>query len=135
MSRKHTKPPFVERDQDLLSSPLYRIQWMITRNLPMREPKMSRRKLLDEMSKVFSDAGFEVFPYRNGGYYELPDIDDVFGNDDEMRSFSHYLEADESGFCPRRMSRKPERLKLLNLYLKLRYPRLTRYLETKEPRC
>lgn len=129
MPWKFVPRPFAETDEALKNPARYRTQWMIVRNVVMAKKGMSRRKLKDEMSLVFAHAGHAVFPFRNGGRYLLPDIDDVFGKDPDMRSLSHYLEADDSGLHPRRMSRKPERLRVINLYLKLKYPRFIRHLE------
>ena len=130
MSYPFKRPPYAETDAVLTSSPTYPVQWMIVRNVVMADPEMSRRKLLDDMSLVFFNAGFSRFPFRDGTYYDLPDIiDEVFGNDCDMRAFSYYLQSDESGKHPRRMSRKPERLRVLNLYLKLKYPRFIPQLE------
>ena len=102
---------------------------MIYRNVVMTDPDMSRRKLLDAISIAFARAGDCAFRFRGGRPYAVPDIDAVFGNDCDMRWLSHYLEGDGSGDYPKRMSRKPERLRLLHLYLKLRYPRFIPHLD------
>lgn len=122
--------PFAETNDWLLNRSNYCRMWMIFANVVMKEPDMSSRVLPDDMSIVFARVGFATFPFRDGGIYKLPDdIDFVLaGNDPEFRSLRHYLEFTHDGE-PKRVSRKPERLRLLNLYAKLKYPRFIRHLE------
>ncbi|MEW8626261.1 MAG: hypothetical protein AB2551_10955 [Candidatus Thiodiazotropha sp.] len=129
MKNSKSKIVYVPTDAELLDPPKYRVQWMIARNVVMAAPEMSRRKLLDDMSIIFARNGDKVFRYRNGMPYVLPDIDEIFANDPDMRSLSHYLESDESDYNPRRISRKPERLRIFNLYIKLKHPRFIKHLE------
>lgn len=90
---------------------------------------MSRRKVLDEISIAFANCQHLNIRHSNGMPYETPYIDDIFSHDDEMRWLSYYLESNKSGSCPRRVSRKPERLRVLNLFIKIRYPRFIHHLE------
>lgn len=124
------RAPFAESDAWLLYPPNYCRMWMIFVNVIMKEPDMSSRTLPDDMSIIFARAGFATFPFRDGSIYILPeDIDYVLaGNDPEFRSLRHYLESTPDG-GPNRFSRKPQRLRLLNLYAKLKCPRFVRHLE------
>lgn len=125
--------PFAESNAWLLDRPNYIRMWMIFHNVVMQEPGMSSRKLPEEMTITFARAGIEYFPFRDNGYFWLPDdLDYVLAaNDPDFRSLRHYLEcAPGADAAPRRLSRRPDRLRVLNLYLKLRYgDRFLRHLE------
>ena len=115
---------FVENDPQLKAC--YQNQWFITRNV---RDIGSRRAWLDEMSLTFLDCPEFGFAYRDGTVYQLPDLDAVFGDDEDMRWLSLYIECDGSNLYPRRISHRVERLRILNLFLKLRYPKLRPLLE------
>lgn len=114
----------VNYGSELRSDVLYFRQWIICRNIPI-----SRRDWPDEMSLAFVRCYDTVFQFKNGVIYELPYIDDIFTDAEDMRWWSLYLESDDSGLTPQRMSTKIERLRLINLFLKVRYPRLGKHLE------
>ncbi|MES2662123.1 MAG: hypothetical protein V4629_02350 [Pseudomonadota bacterium] len=86
---------------------------------------VSRRKLLDLLSIVFSKG--RKFINANESIYELPDLDEAFGNDPDMRSVSHYIEADKTGFFPKRISRKVERLRILTLFVEIEFPHVAKH--------
>ncbi len=117
---------FVESDDALRAPKLYWSQWMVSKNL---RDIASRRTFPTEMSIAFANCTGVVFLYRNGTPYDIPDIDEVFGDDDDFRWLSTYLACDGSGVFPRHISTKKERLRLINLFLKLRYPQCRVMLE------
>lgn len=105
----------------LLSEHYYRRMWLALRNLDI-----PRREWLDELADTFRDFdGLLLTP--NGDVYELPFIDDAFGDDDEMRWMGYYLKPDETGYYPSVRSRKIERLQLLDLYLRIKYPAIAKH--------
>lgn len=116
----------VPPQEEVLTPVTYRRTWIIWRNVIM--PHTSSRKVLDDMSVTFANCRDVELQNYDGTPYELPDLDEVFGNDCEMRSFRHFLEADSSGWRPRRISRKPERLRVLIAYIKVKHPRFSKYL-------
>lgn len=62
--------------------------------------------------------------YRNGKRYKVVDIDEEFP-DGQNRWMTNFLEADGTGNAPATYSRKYERLRLIELYCRLRnYPSL-----------
>lgn len=119
----------VEYSKNLLDERLYFIQWMIARNL---RDIPSRRAWLDEMSLEFANKGDIDFRYKDGSPYILPDLDYAFGEDDDMRWLSSYISCDGSNVSPRHKSNKIERLRIINIFLKLRYPQC-RHLLTCDP--
>lgn len=137
MKVKKISPPIiiVNYDAELRSEPLYRAQWMIAHNLAY--PKASnpeiggipRREWRDAMTITFARHSYLKYQYRSGTLYNLPYVDEVFGEDEDMRWLSLYLEPNYSGLSPLRMSTKIERLRLINLFLKVRYPNLRKHLE------
>lgn len=109
----------VEDAATLRSPSLYWNQWMIARNA---RDIGSRRMWLDEMSLEFANHSGRSLCFRDGQMYQLPDLDQAFGDDEDMRWLSLYIACDSSNLMPRHFSNKIERLRLINLFLKLRYP-------------
>lgn len=110
---------YVEDAATLRSPSLYWNQWMIARNA---RDIGSRRMWLDEMSLEFANHGGRSLCFRDGQMYQLPDLDEAFGDDEDMRWLSLYIACDGSNLMPRHFSNKIERLRLINLFLKFRYP-------------
>ena len=108
-----------EFDDVLRDKSLYVSQWLIARNV---RDIGSRRDWPTQMSLVFVRHRHVGLCYRDGSPYELPDIDEVFGDSPDFKWFSDYLLCDGSNVYPRHVSTKTERLRLINLFLKLRYP-------------
>ncbi len=128
--RVEFEPPYAETDEYLLDPLNYQRLWMVISNVIMAEADMSRYTMPDDMSLVFCRTGFVSFPFRMGELFALPDIDPIIlDKKDSTRWFSHYLEAFESRNIPRRVSRRPDRLRLLSLWAKCRHPRLIPALE------
>ena len=122
----------VPTDAELKNEHKYRQQWIVLRNVMTKNPaeKISRRKLLDEMSLAFANH-YHLYDIQhiNGATFELPlCLDEVFGNDADMRWLSDYLAHDNSGLSPRRMSKKIMRLRIIYLFLKIKFPRASRRL-------
>ena len=105
---------FIESDEVLLSDNHYYNLWRLLNDLIDLPP---RREMPNDMTLAFMEHYGRLY-MRNGEPYELPDVDDIFP-DAHWRWFSYYLEATEDGLLPRRKSRKVERLRLLNLWLKI----------------
>lgn len=68
------------------------------------------------------DNRVELF-YRSGKPYTLPEIDEVFPNP-ENRWMSDYLRSYPTELKPAIRSRALEHLRLLDLYFRVRYPRI-----------
>jgi hypothetical protein len=110
-------------DEELLSEPRYRRLWIAIKAL-----KISRRRWLDELSDCLRDCQASIY-CANGEPYEIPVPDDIFGNGNgDIRWMSEYLKADPSGERPCIKSRKLERLRMLDLYLKIKHPSVYRHL-------
>jgi hypothetical protein len=105
----------------LLGEHYYRRLWLATRNV-----EISRRDWLDELADTFRDFQGTI-ERPNGEAYELPLVDDVFGDDEEMRWLGYYLKPDTSGLYPRSKSRKVERLQLLDLYFRIKHPNVAKH--------
>lgn len=112
-------PVYVATDAELLSDHYYRRLWMAVRNIGI-----SRRDWLDELSDAFLEADARVrIIYRSGDPYRLPEIDEVFPCP-EMRWLSDYLKSDPSGLKPASRSRAVERLRLLDLFFRVKHPQI-----------
>ncbi|MGH1432562.1 MAG: hypothetical protein ACRBB4_15775 [Neptuniibacter sp.] len=107
----------------LLSEHYYRRLWLAMRNV-----KIARREWLDELADTFRDFD-GVIVDSFGQPYELPLVDDVFGDDIHMRWLGYYLTPDISGYCPKSKSRKVERLQLLDLYFRIKHPKVAAHFE------
>jgi hypothetical protein len=46
------------------------------------------------------------------------------GDDDDMRWPGYYLKPDETGLYPNTISRKVERLQMLDMYFRIKHPRI-----------
>lgn len=105
----------------LLSEHYYRRLWLATKN-----SDVPRRVWLDELANTFRDFNGEILT-PDGQPYDLPFIDDVFGDDYEMRWMGYYLKPDVSGVYPKSKTRKVERLQLIDLYFRLKHPQIARH--------
>lgn len=107
----------------LLSEHYYRRLWLAVRNV-----RIARRQWLDELADTFRDFEGEILT-ASGLPYELPLVDDVFGDDEDMRWLGYYLKPDISGVYPRARSRKIERLQILDLYFRIKYPDIAKHFD------
>lgn len=105
----------------LFSEHYYRRLWLATRNV-----NVARRDWLDELADTFRDFPGDIVT-ASGHPYDLPFVDDVFGDDTEMRWMGYYLKSDDSGLFPKTKCRKLERLQLLDLYFRIKYPKIAQH--------
>ena len=101
---------------ELMNEHYYRRLWIAVRNM-----EVPRREWLDELANTFRDYDGVVL-YTSGQTYQVPFVDEVFGDDPDMRWLSYYLKSDPSGNRPQSRSRKLERLQILDLYFRIKHP-------------
>jgi hypothetical protein len=109
---------FVCTDSDIRDRAYYNRLWLAARNL-----NIPRRKWLDELADCFCAFSGEIF-YPSGERYEIPMIDETFGDDCDCRWLSYYLKPDETGNRPVSRSRMYERIRLIDLYIRIRHPNI-----------
>ena len=97
--------------------------------LAARNINISRRNWYDELSSCFCGWGYSYdVQYPSGEPYPVPDdIDEVMGNDPDARWISLFLELDDTGMRPRFHSRKLERVRLIDLYFRIKHPNIARH--------
>ena len=101
---------------ELTNPHYYRRLWIAARNIPI-----GRRKWLDELAACFRDCECTIV-YPSGQPFPIPFIDELMGDDPDCRWLGYYLRADPTGTMPSTMSRKLERVQILDLYFRIRYP-------------
>lgn len=87
--------------------------------------EVSRRELINVIADaLYKFEGAIVHP--NGGPFEVPDIDDAFGNDGSFRWVSDFIRFAEEP--PRQIpqARIIERLRLIDLYFRIKHPERAR---------
>ena len=104
-------------DLELIDPTYYRRLWLAARNISEKVP---RRGWLDELADCFRDFDGDIV-YPTGEIFQLPDLDEVFGDDAEARWLSYYLKPDESGVNPKSRVRKIERLRMIDLYFRIKH--------------
>jgi hypothetical protein len=112
---------FVATDEELTDIHYYLRVWLAARNIPI-----PRRHWLDEMADAFRDYNGTIFN-TDGGVYDVPLVDDIFGDDPDMRWLSDYLRSDASGRAPYRFSPRLDRVRLIDLYLRIRHASIARH--------
>lgn len=105
----------------LLSEHYYRRLWLAVKNVGI-----PRRAWLDELADTLRDIEGVIYTHDND-LYDIPLVDDVFGDDMDMRWLGYYLSADITGCQPRSKSRKIERLQLLDLYFQVKHPDIAKH--------
>lgn len=121
MTEENEHCVFVATDEELSDIHYYLRVWLAARNLPI-----SRRRWLDEIADTFRDYEGTIWG-TDGEVYEIPLVDEVFGGDYEMRWMSGYLRPDSTGTRPDQLTPRLERVRLIDLYFKIRYPQLARH--------
>jgi len=112
---------YLATTQELILESYYWRLWITVKNLPI-----ARRNWLNEIADTFRD--FEgVVIERSGKPFPLPLVDDIFGDDPDMRWFSYYLKPNHSGIFPHSRIRKLERLQLLDVYFRIKHPDIARH--------
>lgn len=92
--------------------------WLAARNM-----NISRRRWPDVIADaIYNFEGYIVID--NGMLWPIPDVDNVLG---DPRWFSYYFEEVEGE--PRREVRLIERLRLLDLYFKIKHPNIARHFD------
>ena len=120
MNGSKKKRVIVVEAKKALENPTYQKRlWLAARNM-----RISRR----EWPNVIADAIYNFngdIMVGNGIRWPIPDVDNVLG---DPRWFSYYFEEDEEGE-PRRDVRLIERLRLLDLYFKIKHPNIARHFD------
>ncbi len=110
-NQKHS---IILASQKQLEDRAYYVQlWRAVRRL-----SISRRAWRERLADMLRDYEGELL-YAPGVPYQIPFVDDIFGNDHDMRWMGYYLKADASGNHPLIISRHLERLRLLDLYVRI----------------
>ena len=121
MQTQQKRIVYLATPEELGNEHYYRRLWLAARNI-----KISRRSWLNELANTFRDFNGVVI-YRAGISYRIPCLDDVFGDDPDMRWLGYYLKPDRSGDHPLSKTRKMERLRLLDLYFRIKHPDIARH--------
>lgn len=111
---------FLVTPEELNDQHYRRRLWMAARNI-----KISRRSWLDELTDTFRDFDGTIL-YRSNVPYKMPDIDEVFGHDPSMRWLGYVLTPTASNEAPFMRTRKVERLRVLDLYFRIKHPQIAR---------
>lgn len=111
----------VATSAELKNEHYYRRLWVAARNI-----ELPRRMWLDELAACFRDYRGDIL-YPSGEPFPIPYVDDAFGDDPDMRWLSYYLSTDETGKEPRSVSRKIERIQLIDLYFRIKHPAIARH--------
>ena len=91
MNTRKIRKITVASENDLSCEPYYRRLWLATKNIDIPQ-----REWLNEISNALRDFdGIIVNEY--GRRYPIPDVDEVFGDDPDVRWMSYYLKPDHSG--------------------------------------
>lgn len=109
---------YVATDHQLMDETYYRRLWLAVRNIDI-----PRRDWLDVLANTFRDYEGELL-WETGHSYDLPDIDDTFNNDIDMRWFGYFVRANDTGLEPASRTFKLERLRILDLYFKIAHPNM-----------
>ncbi len=121
MTKDTEKRVFLATDAELSDNHYYLRLWLAARNVAC-----SRRGWLNEIADTLRDYDGTIWA-PNGEVYVVPLVDDVFGDDADMRWMSDYLRSCPDGEQPRRVSSRPSRVRLIDLYFKIRHPEVARH--------
>lgn len=113
----------VATDSQLRSQPYFQRLAIATAALPF-----SRRRLIDEIADaIYEFEGDIVWP--NGMKFEIPDIDDVFGNEGSFRWVSDFIHFAQVTPRQHPQDRILPRLRVIDLYFRIKYPERARLIE------
>ncbi len=115
---KSAKTVIIAPHECLLAEAYYFIIWRT-----FFELRMSRRELAEYIVDIFRDACCTNFRRWDGEEYILPEFDDIFTDDDSRRWFGSYMQCDETGKKPKRISLLAHRMELLDLAAKIVNPK------------
>ena len=122
MLKKNKRVVRVATMAELTNQHYYRRMWMAVKNVDIG----GRRKWLDELAACFRDYECEIV-YPSGQPFPLGDIDEIFGDDPDVRWLGYYLRSDPTGTQPKAMSRKLERIRILDLYFRVKYEKIAQH--------
>ncbi|MGH1439762.1 MAG: hypothetical protein ACRBBR_06600 [Cellvibrionaceae bacterium] len=108
----------VATSAELMNEHYYRRLWIATKNIGVL-----RRDWLDELANTFRDYNGMVL-HPSGELFDMPFVDDVFGNDPDMRWLGYFMASNPSGNYPQFRTRKLGRLQILDLYFRIKHPDL-----------
>tara|TARA_R110001592_G_scaffold213760_2_gene466570 strand:- start:643 stop:1029 length:387 start_codon:yes stop_codon:yes gene_type:complete len=113
----------VANDAELLNRNYYLRLWVFCRNLPF-----NRHDFLEELTNIFrvADSSYR-YQWQSGKPYDLPEIEDDVFPDPDMRWYSEFLLSDPTGIRPKIRSRMLERLRILDLYARVKHPLVARH--------
>ncbi len=112
----------IATDAELTGEHYYRRLWMAARNI-----QISRRGWLNELADCLRDTHDVEIRYPSGQSYPIPYVDELMGDDPDNRWMSDFLRSDPSGARPRSRSRKLERVRLIDLYFRIKYPKIAQH--------
>lgn len=121
MQQKNKHIIYVATKEELMNESYYRRLWMATCNIDL-----SRRSWLDRIANALRDYDGAIM-HRCGLPYEIPCVDEAFGDDPDMRWLGYYKLSDGTGLRPKMMCRKFHRLQLLDLYFRICHPNIARH--------
>lgn len=119
MSNTKKQVIYVATDEELKDPVYYRRLWLATRNVPI-----PRREWLDAIADAVRDFEGDLLT-RENRRYNMPCVDKTFGDDPDMRWMGHFMESTMNSDMPMHKSRIVERLRLIDLYFRIKCPDLT----------
>lgn len=119
MKSRKKRTVFLTEAEKFNNPHLRKRMWLATRNM-----KISRRSWPDEIADAIYNFNGNIM-VSNGMRWPIPDVDKVLG---DPRWFSYYFEEGEDGE-PRREVRLIERLRLIDLYFKIKHPLIARHFD------
>lgn len=108
----------VATDQELRDTHYFSRLWLAARNI-----QLSRRRWLDAMAEAIYEFDGVILT-SDGRPWPVPDIDDVMG-EPGARWISLFFEAEDG--APKRDVRRWERVRLIDLYLRITRPHIARH--------
>ena len=117
---------YVVTDDQLKSKRYYALLWKIARRIGI-----PRRKLKDAISFLFLYCSVNRIEIRcpDNSLY-VPGLIDDYLPDPDCRWLTTYFRSDETGMRPKHKSKKYELLRIIDIFLKGQYPKLTRLLKS-----
>lgn len=121
MDYKQRATVFVATKSELKQNIYYRRLWMATRSIII-----PRRQWLDEIADTLRDFDGIILT-ANRKQFDIPNIDEVFGDDPDMRWMGYYLQPDSTGQYPKMRTYKIKRLQIIDLYFRIKHPLIARH--------
>lgn len=118
MQNEAKRVVYVCTDNELMVNGYYINLWRAAKNVGI-----PRRQWLDLLADCFCAFSGDI-RWSSGDKYEIPMIDEAFGDDCDCRWLSYYLMPDETGNRPALRSRMYERIRLIDLYFRIRHPNI-----------